>query len=94
MPVNELKIDRSFVMQLDQAKDDQIIVRSTIELAHSFNLEVVAEGVENAATFALLQQWGANWVQGYHFSRPLPASDVLPWIKNFNPQQAQKSVQQ
>lgn len=87
MPVTELKIDRSFVMQLDKAEDDQIIVRSTIDLAHSFNLEIVAEGVENVAAFNLLQQWGVNWVQGYYFSRPLPANDVLPWVTKFTQEQ-------
>lgn len=87
MPVTELKIDRSFVMQLDQAEDDQIIVRSTIDLAHSFDLEIVAEGVENAAALALLQKWGVDWMQGYYFSRPLPANDVLPWVHNFTRQQ-------
>lgn len=92
MPVTELKIDRSFVMQLDQLEDDQIIVRSTIELAHSFNLEIVAEGVENAAALALLQAWGVDWVQGYFFSRPLPAADVLPWVNNFVAQR--KTAQQ
>lgn len=87
MPVTELKIDRSFVMQLDQAQDDQIIVRSTIDLAHSFDLEIVAEGVENPAALALLQKWGVDWIQGYYFSRPLPANDVLPWVHNFTQQQ-------
>lgn len=87
MPVTELKIDRSFVMQLDQAEDDQIIVHSTVDLAHRFELEIVAEGVENAAALALLQQWGVDWVQGYYFSRPLPANDVLPWVQRFSLQQ-------
>lgn len=93
MPVTELKIDRSFVMQLDKMEDDQIIVRSTIDLAHSFELEIVAEGVENAIALNLLQQWGVDWVQGYHFSRPLPAADVLPWVQSFSQQvvQAQSS---
>jgi len=86
MPVTELKIDRSFVMQLDKMEDDQIIVRSTIDLAHSFDLEIVAEGIENADALSLLQQWGVDWVQGYHFSRPLPAADVLPWVQSFSQQ--------
>ncbi|HVL00422.1 MAG TPA: EAL domain-containing protein, partial [Dongiaceae bacterium] len=83
MPVTELKIDRSFVMKLDSQEDDQIIVKSTIDLAHSFGLEIVAEGVENAAALQLLQQWGIDWVQGYFFSRPLPAGEVLPWVIQF-----------
>jgi len=89
MPVTELKIDKSFVLQLDQLSDDQIIVKSTIELAHSFNLKVVAEGVENQASMDLLREWGCDWLQGFYLSRPLPAKDVLPWVENFaKPDQA------
>lgn len=87
MPVTELKIDRSFVMQLDSLEDDQIIVKSTIDLAHSFSLEIVAEGVENQAALQLLQQWGIDWIQGYYFSRPLPAGEVLPWVLQFTASQ-------
>lgn len=87
MPVTELKIDRSFVMQLDTLEDDQIIVKSTIDLAHSFNLEIVAEGVENQAALNLLTQWGIDWIQGYYFSRPLPAGEVLPWVIDFTARQ-------
>lgn len=83
MPVTELKIDKSFVLQLDQLADDQIIVKSTIELAHSFNLKVVAEGVENQASMDLLREWGCDWLQGFYLSRPLPAKDVLPWVEGF-----------
>ena len=92
MPVTELKIDRSFVMQLDKLEDDQIIVRSTINLAHSFNLQIVAEGVENEPSLQLLRQWGIDWIQGYFFSRPLPAADVLPWVREFSAK-TQKSAQ-
>ncbi len=87
MPVTELKIDKSFVLQLDQLADDQIIVKSTIELAHSFNLKVVAEGVENQQSMDLLREWGCDWLQGFYLSRPLPAKDVLNWVEEFSSRQ-------
>ena len=89
MPVTELKIDKSFVLQLDQLEDDQIIVKSTIELAHSFNLKVVAEGVENLQSMDMLKEWGCDWLQGFYLSRPLPAKDVLPWVEEFTNRQQQ-----
>lgn len=84
MPVTELKIDRAFVMNLVKLKEDQIIVQSTLNLARSFNLSVVAEGVEDEATANLLREWGIDWLQGYYFSRPLPAADVVAWVNSFN----------
>ena len=89
MPVTELKIDKSFVLQLDQLEDDQIIVKSTIALAHSFNLKVVAEGVENQQSMDLLSEWGCDWLQGFYLSRPLPAKDVLSWVEDFTSRQQQ-----
>lgn len=83
MPVNELKIDKGFVLQLANTENDQIIVRSTLELAHRFGLEVVAEGVETRESLALLQAWGCEWAQGYYFSRPLKASDVPAWMQAY-----------
>ncbi len=83
MPVTELKIDRSFITELDTTPHDQIITKSTIELAHSFGLSIVAEGVETIEAYRLLEKWGIDWAQGYYFSRPLPADDVLPWASQF-----------
>ncbi len=81
MPVSELKIDREFVMQLAREKDDQTIVKSTIDLAHSFNLKIVAEGVEDEASLALLKAWGCEWMQGYWLARPMPGHELLPWLE-------------
>ncbi|MCG8311695.1 MAG: EAL domain-containing protein, partial [Pseudomonadales bacterium] len=79
MPVTELKIDKSFVLKLNELVDDQIIVKSTIDLAHEFGLKVVAEGVENQESLELLTRWGCDWIQGYYISKPIPAKDVLDW---------------
>jgi diguanylate cyclase (GGDEF)-like protein len=76
LPVGELKIDRSFVINMHADRDDALIVRSTIELAHNLGLRVVAEGVEGAAALAELRRLGCDGAQGYHLSRPLPAPRV------------------
>ncbi|OHV07523.1 putative bifunctional diguanylate cyclase/phosphodiesterase [Kushneria phosphatilytica] len=82
LPVRELKIDKSFVLKLDEREEDRIIVRSTIELGHNLGLEVVAEGVETAASRTLLSQLGCNYLQGYLISRPLAAAAVPGWIEH------------
>ncbi|MBA4174963.1 MAG: GGDEF domain-containing protein [Leptothrix sp. (in: Bacteria)] len=76
LPVDELKIDKSFVMAMGRDEDDAKIVRSTIDLAHNLGLTVVAEGVENAATLARLAALDCDEGQGYHMSRPLPAGEM------------------
>ena len=80
LPVGQLKIDRSFVMAMSTSPDNANIVRSTIEMAHSLNLTVVAEGVETAEQLAALRSFGADTVQGYHISRPIPAHELEVWL--------------
>ena len=84
LPINVLKIDKSFVLNLDTSKDDQTIVKTVIKLAHSFGMEVVAEGVENEASLALLKEWGCEWAQGYFICRPIAAPDLIQWYKERN----------
>src|SRR5260370_35873582 len=78
MPVEEIKLDRSFVRDMTSDKSDYTIVRSTIELAHDLGLRVIAEGVEDQATWDLLVELGCDLAQGYHMSRPLPAGETAP----------------
>lgn len=80
LPVSELKIDKSFVLQLEQSKDDQFIVQSTIELGHSLGLSVTAEGVETEASGAILRGFGCDTLQGYFYSKPMPFPDFAPWV--------------
>ncbi|WP_111641505.1 putative bifunctional diguanylate cyclase/phosphodiesterase [Marinimicrobium alkaliphilum] len=87
MPVSELKIDKSFVLQLDSSDDDQRIVRSTIDLAHTLGLTTTAEGVENAGAEALLRQWGCERVQGFYYARPQPEADFLQWLQDHSGQE-------
>ena len=83
MPVDELKIDKSFVMQMTEGSDDAVIVRSTIELGHNMGLSVIAEGVETDASLALLRRYRCDMVQGYFFSPPLAADALLDWCRAF-----------
>ncbi len=83
LPVQELKIDKSFILKLDHDSEDRIIVRSTIELAHSLGLSVVAEGVETEASRILLMTLGCDVLQGYLISRPLPSDQVNDWITQY-----------
>lgn len=81
MPVQELKIDQSFIRELDSTCGDAVIVRSTIDMSHALGLKVVAEGVEHGETRDLLRGWGCDTLQGYLFSRPLPADAFEAWLK-------------
>ena len=82
LPIHELKIDRSFIRDVCTNRNDLWIVESTIKLAHSLNLETVAEGIENAETLALLEKLGCHRVQGYYLARPMPLDEFLDWALN------------
>jgi EAL domain-containing protein (putative c-di-GMP-specific phosphodiesterase class I) len=80
LPADALKIDKSFVKGLGEDAKDTAIVRMIIELAHTFGMEVIGEGVETAEQVALLEKMGCDFAQGHHFSQPLPpeaASEFL-----------------
>ncbi|MFK8047128.1 MAG: EAL domain-containing protein [Halioglobus sp.] len=80
-PLDELKIDRSFIVDVPTAKDDGAIVRAIIALAHSLELSVVAEGVENAAQVAFLRALNCDVIQGYYFSKPLATIDFEQYVR-------------
>jgi diguanylate cyclase (GGDEF)-like protein len=80
LPVHELKIDKSFIQRLEFDEDDQIIVRSTIELAHNMGLHVVAEGIEDEFSLNWLKDHGCELAQGYHISKPKAATELTPWL--------------
>jgi diguanylate cyclase (GGDEF)-like protein len=84
LPVDELKIDRSLIAHADSRPDDTMIVTSTIELAHSMGLRVVAEGVEKIEAWNLLRRLGCDLAQGYLISKPLPANAVLAFVGEAN----------
>jgi EAL domain-containing protein (putative c-di-GMP-specific phosphodiesterase class I) len=75
-PLDSLKVDRSFIKDLPGDADDAAITKAIVAMAHSLKLEVVAEGVETTEQLAFLQQQGCDQIQGFLFSRPLPADQV------------------
>jgi diguanylate cyclase len=83
LPVDELKIDRSFVMAMEESQADEVIVRSTTELAQRLGLRVVAEGVETAAAWEQLSHAGCEEAQGYFLQRPVPAAELTEWIAHW-----------
>ncbi len=87
LPVHEVKIDRAFVKDIEHNGNDELIVQATTQLAHGLGLLVTAEGLENLAGLAKLQQHGIDKVQGYFFSKPLPAADFARWLSAFSQQQ-------
>ena len=82
LPASELKIDKMFVTQLTSSNRDPLIVRSTIDLAHALDMEVVAEGVETSSALALLSVMGCDMVQGFLISRPIAIEALLAFLGN------------
>ena len=82
LPVQTLKIDYSFVRNMLEDKQDEVIVNSTIHLAHNLGLKVVAEGVENEELLRRLNMMGCDDAQGYHIGRPMPADKADEWVSN------------
>ncbi|WP_372593956.1 putative bifunctional diguanylate cyclase/phosphodiesterase [Actinotalea sp.] len=80
LPVDELKLDKAFVLPMGQDPRAAAIVRSTIDLAHALGLRIVAEGVEDATAATELTSFGCDTAQGYHFARALPAAEVGGWL--------------
>ncbi|MEW6291260.1 MAG: EAL domain-containing protein [Thermodesulfobacteriota bacterium] len=85
MPASEVKIDKSFVLDMLVDENDAAIVQATIDLAHNLGMKVVAEGVENKETAERLKELGCDILQGYYFSKPLAADKFLAWISAHSP---------
>jgi EAL domain-containing protein (putative c-di-GMP-specific phosphodiesterase class I) len=82
LPVRELKVDRSFITNIDLDRTNATIVRATIEMAHRLGLEVVAEGVETREAYSILETFGVDLAQGYFMAGPLPVTDIAAWLAN------------
>jgi diguanylate cyclase (GGDEF)-like protein len=81
LPVQEVKVDRSFVSGLREEGEDVAIVRAIVDLGRHLGLEVVAEGVEDQTSWDLLASMGCDLVQGWHLARPMPTGELLPWLE-------------
>ena len=80
LPIQEIKIDKSFVLELSTNHEDAVIVRATVEMGHNLGLTVIAEGVEDDKAFDMLSDFGCDLAQGYFFSRPLPKAEFENWL--------------
>lgn len=81
-PVNTLKIDKSFVLNLSESQDDRDIVETIVQLAQKFKLKTVAEGVEDRNSLAILHHLGCTWIQGYYICKPLPLVALYSWLSD------------
>lgn len=82
LPADEIKIDKSFVMNMANDKKDASIVKAAVDLAHTLGLKIVAEGVEDQTTLNLLTEMGCDYAQGYHMAKPMPCDEVFKWVQD------------
>ncbi|MDG4867210.1 EAL domain-containing protein [Guyparkeria sp. 1SP6A2] len=82
LPIDKIKIDRSFIMGVETSGDDAAIIQGIISMAHHLGIKVVAEGIETEAQRALLAGWGCDILQGYFFARPMPLSKLSEWLQH------------
>jgi diguanylate cyclase (GGDEF)-like protein len=80
LPINTLKIDQTFISQMLISAQDEIIVKSTIQLAHNLGLDVTAEGIDDASLIQTLNELGCDKGQGYYFCKPIPVGDINAWL--------------
>lgn len=92
LPMDEIKIDRSFVMDMVNNENDEAIVKAIIEMAHAMKLRVVAEGVEDEDTLNRLVDMGCNIVQGYFFAKPMPAAEFSRLLNEVAPRQVNSAL--
>ncbi|MGL1956272.1 MAG: EAL domain-containing protein [Colwellia sp.] len=83
-PIDTLKIDRSFIMEMTKVEGDVVLVSAIISMAKALNISVVAEGVELEIEVDMLTELGCDFIQGYYFSKPLPPESILQYLTNFN----------
>ncbi|GIU98420.1 MAG: hypothetical protein KatS3mg014_0036 [Actinomycetota bacterium] len=81
LPIDEIKVDRSFVTNMQRDTNDAMIVRATVELGRNLGLQVVAEGVEDPATLRELTEIGCDLAQGFLIARPLPPGEATRWLE-------------
>jgi len=84
-PINTLKIDKSFIIDIVRNEEDKIIVETIVSMAHSLGFITVAEGVESLEHVQMLKNMGCNQLQGYHFSRPIPKDEFIKFLQNYLP---------
>lgn len=81
LPLSEIKIDKSFILDITENENDAAIAKASIQMAHALGLEVVAEGIEDRATWELLQNLGCDYGQGFWMGKPMPLKELLSWLE-------------
>ena len=89
LPIDEVKIDKSLIFDLSTGTEDQVIVKTTLDMAQNLGYRVVAEGVENQEMLDILNQLGCDTIQGYFLARPMPLAALLTWFTENDVQTAQ-----
>ena len=84
LPANELKIDQSFIHNVEENQHNRSIVKLIVDLAHAFDMQVVAEGVESMETLRYLKDIGCDTIQGYYLAKPMPHQEVRKWMSTFS----------
>jgi EAL domain-containing protein (putative c-di-GMP-specific phosphodiesterase class I) len=92
LSTHALKLDKSFVRNLEAQQRNRVIVESTVHMAHSLGLEIVAEGVESDWTADYLTRIGYDYAQGYRFAKPMPAQQCFDWVMRFNAEHRRRAV--
>ncbi len=82
LPADEIKIDKSFVMNMASDKKDESIVKAAVDLAHTLDLKIVAEGVEDEKILDILSGMGCDYAQGYYLAKPMPSDEFIVWMKD------------
>ncbi len=82
LPADEIKIDKSFVLNMSNDRKDASIVKAAVDLAHNLDLKIVAEGVEDAKTLELLSEMGCDYAQGYYMAKPMPCEQMMDWMED------------
>ncbi len=80
LPINRLKIDRSFVWDINENPDGEAIIKAVIAMGHSLNLQITAEGIETQEQQKFLEDYDCDEGQGYLFSKPLPVAELEKWL--------------
>ncbi|NVK88072.1 MAG: EAL domain-containing protein [Gammaproteobacteria bacterium] len=83
-PVSTLKVDRSFVSDIEVDDDDKVITQAIINLGQSLNKKVIAEGIESQQQLSTINEFGCTHIQGYYYAKPMPLNTFIAWVKDFN----------
>jgi len=84
LPLNKVKLDKSFLDEMENSEKDQLLVKSIIELSHNLDLKVVAEGIESLKQIDLLENMDCDYIQGYYYGKPMPVNEIEEWMRENN----------